>query len=154
MLSYTSALSQNVSINVLTKESGIVQKGKTVFFEVTINNTNASAIVGAYKIKAQITVADSAIVPIQKTGHQLPTGWEVISNDGNVMTVSNGKDLIAPNDARTLLIALEGKNIGGPVSLSGQLSFSNGIAPGTDPGSLNGDNPADNYSTSSCKVIE
>ncbi len=154
ILFYNTALSQNVSINVLTKESGIVQKGKTVFFEVTINNTDPSVIVGQYKLKAQITVADAALVTIQTAGHNLPTGWEIISNEGNVITISNGKDLIAPNDARTLLIALEGKNTGGPVSLSGQLFFSNGIAPGTEPGSLNGDNPADNFSTSTCKVID
>lgn len=153
ILFYTEAASQNVSINVLTKESGIVQKGKTVFFEVTINNTDPSVIVGIYKLKAQITVADSVIV-IEKTGHLLPTGWEIISNDRNVISISNGKDLIAPNDARTLLIALEGKHTGGPATISGQLFFSNGIVPGSDPGSLNGDKPADNFSTSSCKVVE
>jgi len=70
-----------------------------------------------------------------------------------VITLSNGKDIIAPNDARTLLIALEGKNAGGPVNVSGQLSFSDGVAPGTAPGSMAGDNPADNFSTSTCTVI-
>lgn len=147
------ALSQNASINVLTQNSGIVQKGKRIFFEVTINNTDALALVGVYKLKAQITVADSIVI-ITQQGHNLPTGWEIVNNNDGVITLSNGKDIIAPNDSRTLLIAIEGKNIGGPVSMSGQLFFSNGIAPGTEPGSLNGDNPADNFSTSSCKVIK
>lgn len=153
ILFYSAAQSQNVSINVLTQNSGIVQIGKSVFFEVTINNTDPSLLVGVYKLKAQVTVPDSIVV-IRKEGHNLPTGWEIISNDGNVITLSNGKDIIASNDARTLLIAIEGKNIGGPVSMSGQLFFSNGISPGTDPGSLTGDNPSDNFSTSSCKVIK
>jgi len=151
-LFYTAAVSQNVSINVLTKNSGIVQVGNTVFFEVTINNTDPSSYVGIYKLKAQITVPDS-ILTIQTTGHNLPTGWEIISNRNGVITLSNGKDIIASNDSRTLLIALQGKNTGGPVTISGQLSFSNGISPGTDPGSLKEDKPADNYSTSSCMVI-
>ncbi len=148
----TTAVSQNASINVLTQHSGIVQVGKTVFFEVTINNTDPSSNIGVYKLKAQITVPDS-ILTIQTTGHNLPTGWEIISNSNGVISLSNGKDIIASNDARTLLIALQGKNTGGPVTISGQLFFSNGISPGTDPGSLKDDKPADNYSTSSCKVI-
>ncbi|MBL0358286.1 MAG: hypothetical protein IPP72_16090 [Chitinophagaceae bacterium] len=152
ILFYTPAVSQNVSINVLTRNSGIVEIGKTIFFEVTINNTNPASLVGIYKLKAQISAPDS-IVTIQKTGHNLPTGWEIVNNTDGTITLSNGKDIIAPNDSRTLLIAIQGKNIGGPATLSGQLSFSNGISPGTEPGSLKEDNPADNYSTSSCKVI-
>jgi hypothetical protein len=149
----TSVASQNVSINVLTQESGIVKKGKTIFFEVTINNTDASIPVGIYKLKAQINVGDS-VVGIQQVGHNLPTGWEILNNVNGVITVSNGKDLIAPNDSRTLLIALKGKKIGGPVIISGKLNFSNGIAPGVESGFINEDKPADNYSTSSCKVIK
>jgi len=153
ILFYTPVLSQNVSINVLTKESGIVRAGNSVFFEVTINNTDPLTIVGMYKLKVQVSLASPAVA-IQKAGHSLPTGWEIISNDGNVITLSNGKDLIAPNDARTLLLSLEGLQVGGPVSISGQLSFSNGTPPGTEPGSLAGDKPADNFSTSSCTVVQ
>lgn len=150
---FTKAISQNVSINVLTQKSGIVSAGETVLFEVTINNTDPSLLVGVYKLKAQISVADS-IISIEAAGHNLPTGWEILSNTGNTITISNGKDIIAPNDSRTLLIAIRGKNAGGPVPISGQLFFSNGVPPGSDPGSLKGDNPADNYSTSSCTIIK
>lgn len=149
----TSAFSQNVSINALTQASGIVKKGKIVFFEVTINNTDASLPVGVYKLKVQINIADS-VIAIQQNGHNLPTGWEIISNSNGVITISNGKDMIAPYDARTLLIALKGKKLGGPVIISGKLNFSNGISPGVDSGYINEDKPADNYSTSSCKVVK
>jgi hypothetical protein len=152
-LKFINAQSQNVSMNVLTQNGGIVRKGKNVFFEVTINNTSSSSNVGIYKLKAQISVPDS-IVSIQQTGHNLPTGWEIISNTQNTITISNGKDLIAPNDSRTLLISIRGDNTGGPKTLTGQLTFSNGVSPGSAPGSLAGDNPADNYSTSTCKVIK
>ena len=135
----------------MTKNIGIVQKGHSIFIEVTINNTDPTSVVGVYKIKAKITVPNS-IVSITTNGHSLPTGWEIISNSDSTITLSNGKDIIAPNDARKLLIAIKGKKIGGPLSVSGQLSFSNGTAPGSEPGSSNGDNPLDNFATSSCLV--
>lgn len=144
---------QNLSINVITRNSGEVRENNIVFFEVTINNTDPVAIAGIYKLKAQVSIADTSLVSIQATGHDLPTGWQIIKHTGNVITLSNGKDIIAPADARTLLIALKGKNAGGPVTVSGQLSFSNGLAPGNEPGSSERDNPADNFSTSTCTVI-
>ena len=147
------ALSQNVSVNVITQNAGLVKKGAFVFFDVTINNTDPVAMAGVYKLKVQVSIADSSAVIIKSTGHSLPTGRQIINNTGTVITLSNGKDIIAPNDARTLLIALEGKNAGGPANVSGQLSFSDGVAPGTAPGSMAGDNPADNFSTSTCTVI-
>jgi len=145
------AAAQNVLINILTKNAGIVQKGHNTFIEVTINNTDPTSFIGIYKLKAQISVPNS-IVNITASGHSLPTGWEIISNSDSTITLSNGKDIIASNDARTLLIAIKGKKIGGPLSVAGQISFSNGSAPGTEPGSLKGDNPADNFATSSCQV--
>jgi hypothetical protein len=145
--------SQNLSINVITRDAGVVKKGGVIFFDAAINNTDPAALAGVYKLKVQVSIADSSVVAIKSTGHNLPTGWQIISNTGTVITLSNGKDIIAPNDARTLLIALEGKNAGGPVNISGQLSFSDGIAPGTAPGSMNGDNPSDNFSASTCTVI-
>lgn len=144
---------QNASINVITRNSGEVKENNIVFFEVTVNNTDPSAITGIYKLKVQVSIADTSLVAIQATGHDLPTGWQIINHTGNVIALSNGKDIIAPNDARTLLIALKGKKVGGPVTISGQLSFSNGIAPGIEPGSSERDNPADNFSTSTCTVI-
>src|SRR5262245_34954652 len=105
--------SQNVSINILTRNSGMVKKGKTVFLELTINNTDPATHVGVYKIRAQVHVP-SEIVSIDNTGHILPTGWTILSNDGSVIDLSNGKDMIASSDARTILIALRGNKTGGP----------------------------------------
>lgn len=150
---YTDAASQNTLINILTRNSGIVRKGEVVFLEVTINNTDPVTHVGVYKIKAQISVPET-IVSIADSGHVLPSGWTILSNNGSSITLSNGKDMIASNDARTLLIAVRGHKIGGPSTVAGQLSFSNGFTPGNAPGTLNGDLPADNYSTSTCKVIK
>lgn len=144
---------QNARINVLTQNAGIVKKGKTVFVEVTINNTDPNTYIGIYKIKAQISVP-SNILGIATTGHVLPTGWTITNNSGSTIILSNGKDMIASNDSRTLLIAIQGNAVGGPSTVSGNLSFSNGEEPGTAAGTMTGDNTGDNFSTSTCKVLK
>jgi hypothetical protein len=149
---FINAASQNALINVLTQNSGVTKKGKIVFLEITVNNTDPGSSIVAYKLRPQISVP-SAIASIQTTGHVLPDGWTITSNNGSTLFLSNGSDIIAPNTARTILIAIQGNKIGGPSTISGQLSFSNGAAPGSAPGSLPGDNPADNSSTSTIKVI-
>ncbi len=146
------AESQNAMLNILTQNSGIVIKGKTIFLEITINNTDPTSNIGVYKLRPQISVP-SEIVSIDSTGHVLPTGWVILNNNGSSFSLSNGKDIIAAGDARTILIAIRGMKIGGSSTLAGQLNFSNGVYPGTDPGTLQGDNPADNSSTSTVKVI-
>jgi hypothetical protein len=145
--------SQNVLMNILTQKEGIVKIGKTVFLQVTINNTDPTSFVNIYKLKATISVP-SAIAGIAVTSHVLPTGWTIISNDGTTINLSNGKDMITSRDSRTLLIAVKGKKAGGPSTISGHISFSNGEAPGTEPGTMAGDNPGDNSSTTSIKVIK
>ena len=149
---FMKAPSQNAMINILTRNAGVVKKGKTIFLEITINNTTLRDYIGIYKIRTQISVP-SEIVSIDTVGHVLPTGWKIISNNGSTINLSNGMDMMAASDARTLLIAIRGKKAGGPSTISAQLTFSNGYPPGTEPGSLQGDNPADNSSTSTIRVI-
>lgn len=145
------ASSQNAMVNILTQKFGMVKKGETVFLEVTINNTDPNDYISVYKIRAQISVP-SAIASIDSAGHVLPTGWTVISNNGSTINLSNGKDMIAASDARTLLIAIRGNKSGGPSTIACQLSFSDGNAPGAAPGTLQRENPADNSSTTTIMV--
>lgn len=144
-------VAQNVLLNILSQNAGIVQKGKTLFVQVNINNTDAKNHVGIYKIRTQISVPQG-IVSIAEQGHVLPTGWTITSNNGGTINLSNGKDMIAPNDGRVILIAIKGNKIGGPETITGQLSFSDGTAPGTATGTLKGDLTADNFSTTTCQV--
>ena len=149
---YHTASAQNVSINILTQNSGVVTRGRTSFLEVAVNNTDPNAYVGIFKIQVKISVP-ADIVSIPDEGHSLPTGWTITSNTGSTITLSNGKNMIASRDGRTILIALQGKKTGGPSTITGQLSFSTGESPGTAPGSLSGDSPADNSSTTTIKVL-
>ena len=147
------SFSQNVLMNILTQQSGVVKKGQTVLVEISICNTDAIDSVLAFKLKPQISFP-SSISTISKTGHTLPPGWTIISNDGSTIKLSNGQDIIPAHACRTILISMEGTSTGGPSTISGSLLFSNGVAPGSSPGGpTKNDNAADNNSTSTCKVI-
>jgi hypothetical protein len=52
-----------------------------------------------------------------------------------------------------ILIAIQGKEAGGPSTIIGQLSFSDGNVPGTAMGTLPGDDASDNSSTTTIKVV-
>lgn len=147
------ANSQNTMINILTQNSGVVNKGATVFVEVSICNTDAIDSVAAYKLRPQISIPVS-IASIPTSGHVLPAGWTIISNENGTIRLSNGTDIIPTHTCRTILIAIKGEGVGGPSTISGNLLFSNGNAPGSTPGAATTrDNPADNSSTSTCKTI-
>ncbi len=148
------AISQNVAINVVTQSSGVVKKGDVIFFEIYISNTSAIKIVPNYKLRPQISFP-TTLVSVQKTGHVLPKGWTIISNNNGVVTLSNGTDKIEQNESRKILISIKGNEIGGPSTISGNLLFSNGIEPGSIPGiTTAGDNLGDNISTSTVMVVK
>ena len=144
--------SQNVMLNAVTHHSGIVKLNETVFFEIKVSNTSPVIAIPAYKIKIQINFPES-LVNVPDTGHVLPDGWKILSNKNGVVLLSNGTDIIAENENRNLLIAIQGKAVGGPSSIKANLFFANGIEPGVTAGSsLKGDNTADNSSSSSIEV--
>lgn len=145
--------SQNVMINVLTQNAGIVKKGELIFFEVTITNTSPIKSLTMYKVRPQI-IFPTTLVSIPDTGHVLPKGWAITSIKNGVVMLSNGTDIIAENGSRTILIAFTGKSIGGPNTIIGNIFFSNGITPGTQSGPpTKEDNIADNFSSSVIKVF-
>ncbi|CAN5871877.1 hypothetical protein BH11BAC4_BH11BAC4_04600 [soil metagenome] len=145
------AAQANAYVNILTQNSGLVNLGATVFIEVTVGNTGPVSPIGANKVRAQLSVP-AAIAGIPLTGHILPAGWTITVNTGSAITVCNGSDIIAAGTARTILINVQGNAIGGPSTVNANLLFSSGISC-TTPGSLPGDNTADNSSTSSIQVI-
>jgi hypothetical protein len=156
---WVTAISVNVSaqanayINVLTQNSGQVNQGGVVNIQIEVGNTGPNSIV-ASKVKTAITVPTtlvSVLPSAQQTG--LPAGWTILSNTAaGVITLCNGTDVIPANEQRTILIKVQGNNIGGPSTLIGQLSFSGGTNCGS-PGSLSGNSTADDNSTSSIQVV-
>jgi hypothetical protein len=150
---YLGTAAQNVSINLLTHEAGIVGRNGLLVLEITINNSSATDTVAAFKLRPQVSIP-SKLVAVADTGHVMPAGWSIVYNMDGVVRFSNGSDRIAPFEARTILLLLRGVNPGGPATISGNLLFSNGIAPGNASGTATpGDNPADNSSTTTCEVV-
>lgn len=141
----------NGSLNILAGNVGIISLGGTEFVQATVNNTGPSASIGIYKIKVTITVP-SAIASIPSSGHTLPANWTILSNSGSQIVVSNGTDVLPVGSARQIFIAVMGHTEGGPSTIIGQLSYSNGIAPGSANGFLIGDIPADNSSSTAITV--
>jgi hypothetical protein len=150
----TGVMAQNLSLNILVKNSGKVNNGESVFLEVTVCNMDATISVPVYKLRPQISVP-SAIVTIPAMGHILPAGWSVTANKGTQIWLSNGTDTIGAGECRTLFIAMQAIKIGGPSTVSGNLLFSNGMPPGSVTGSQTpGDSPADNSSASTVEVLK
>jgi hypothetical protein len=150
---YENVFSQNVLLNILTQNTGIVSKNKLVFLEVSISNTSGTKTVPAYKLRPQISFPAN-LVSIADSGHTLPAGWKIVSNKNAVVILSNGTDIIPQNASRTILIAMRAKAVGGPYTISGNLTFSDGKAPGLMVGTATvGDNIADNTSTTTVKVV-
>jgi hypothetical protein len=141
----------NAFINILTQNSGIVNLGQTGYIQVDVGNTGPGSI-GMNKVRAQISVP-SAIVTIPTTQSGLPAGWIITNNTGSAITICNGTDIIDAGTQRTILIALQTVAVGGPSTVAGVLSFGPGTGVCTGPGSLPGDNVADNTSTSSIRVV-
>ena len=141
----------NALINILSGNGGIIGIGGTENLQVSISNSGPSASIGIYKIKVTITVPN-AIGSIPATGHILPIGWTITSNDGTTLKLSNGTDIIPVSELRNIFIAIKGIALGGPSTIFGSLAFSNGVAPGTGFGALTGDLTGDNNSTTTITV--
>lgn len=147
-----STAAQNVLMNILTQQSGVVKVGETTFIEITVNNTDPSRQITPYILRPQISIP--ANLHISNTAHVLPIGWAITSSSDSSITLTNGTDIIYPHEARTILIAIKGITTGGPYTISGSLLFSNGNEPGAAPGiPTPGDMPADNISTTTCRVV-
>lgn len=142
----SAAIAQNVSLNMLVLNSGVVPLGGNGTVQATVNaatgTSGQSTPVAAGKINVQITVPPSLL--ISTTQSNLPAGWIVRNNNGTVINICNSTTTIEVNTAVDLLIDLQGvtATTGAP-TMSGQLSFRTNCSA---PGSLGGDNPSDNSS--------
>ena len=143
----------NATLNILTLNAGQVNVGSVVDLQVSVGNTGPGSI-GINKVRAQISIPiaiATALPTAQQSG--LPAGWIILTNTGAGITVCNGSDIIPPGEQRQLFIKLQGTAVGGPSTINGSLSFGPGSGVCTGPGSLPGDNTADNTSTSSITVL-
>lgn len=146
LLSMPYANAQNVSINMLVLNSGVIPLDGNGTLQATINATTGTAgqssPVAAGKINVQITVPPSII--ISSTQNNIPAGWSIRNNNGSVINLCNSSSTVAVNTAVNLQIDLQGvSSTTGSPTISGQISFRTNCSA---PGSLSGDNASDNSS--------
>ncbi len=133
---------QDPSLNIVLGSSGVVNVGGTIFLQIDVTNNSASGTIVANKVRPQISVpANISFIPV--SGHNLPAGWTITSNNGSVIRITNTTDPIPAGTTRTAFIAVEGTADGGG-SILGNLTF-NGPAP-------SGDNTANNTSSAGLTV--
>jgi hypothetical protein len=152
MISSNATGQANAAINILSGNSGNVNLGGVGQINVQINNTGPTSNIGVYKIRCQITVP-TAIASINSVQANLPAGWTILSQSAGAINLSNGTDVITPGTARSFNISINGDVLGGPLTCGSQLTFSNGVAPGSGPGTLAGNNTSDDASQTTITVI-
>ncbi len=149
----TSGFSQaNPSMAVVPLNAGLVSLGGTLDLEITVGNTGISNI-PVFKLRPIITVPFIVnILPdIQQTG--LPPGWSIVSNTGSQIRICNGTDVMGGSSSRTILIKVQGVAIGGPSTFAGQINFANGVNCSIPGPAVAGNNPADDFATSTVQVV-
>jgi large repetitive protein len=146
-------LSTNASLNILSANSGIVTQGGIVDLSISVTNTGANPIV-ANRIRVQISIPNAIALPIATVSQTaLSPNWIVTSNTaGGVITICNNTDVIPAGQTRTSVVKVSGVNIGGPLTINAGLAFGT-VASCTGFGSLPGDIPADNTSTTGLTVV-
>jgi|GEM_PF-3745257 len=143
-LAVTGAAAQNVSLNMIVLNAGVVPVAGSGTLQATINATPGTGgqtnAVATGKINLQISVPST--LTIVTTQNNIPAGWTIRNNNGSVINLCNNTSTIAVNTAVNILLDLEGVSAttGNP-TISGQISFRTNC---TAPGSLAGDNPSDN----------
>ena len=143
----------NAFLNILTINGGQVNVGSTIDLQVSVGNSGPADI-GVNKVRAQISIPiaiATALPNVQQTG--IPAGWIILTNNGAGITICNGTDIIPAGEQRQIFIKIQGTAVGGPSTIAGALNFGPGTGVCTGPGSLSGDNTADNTSTTSITVL-
>jgi hypothetical protein len=144
--------STNASLNILSANAGVVNVGSVLDVSISVTNTGSNPI-QANRVRVQISIPNAIGLPLATASQTaLFTNWVVTSNTaGGVITICNGTDVIPAGQTRTSIIKVSGVTIGGPLTISAGLAFGNGTSC-TAFGSLPGDAPADNTSTTGLTV--
>jgi SprB repeat len=145
----TGAFAQaNVTLNMLTLNSGDVIINGSGVLQATVGNTGPSTTIPNGRLNVQISVPSTISIATTQSG--LPAGWTVTNNNGSVINICNSSTTVPVGTATQLLIALQGGPAAASGVISGQISFRTNCSA---PGSLSGNNPADDASTAGYNVV-
>lgn len=140
------AAQANVSLNMLTLNSGDVIINGSGTLEITLNNTGPTSVIPAGRLQVQITVPTSISIPAPQT----ISGYTFTSLNAQTVNICNSSTPIPVNGASTFTIALLGGATATTGVISGQTTFRTNC---TAPGSLAGNNTADDAGTAGFQVV-
>lgn len=149
-------LPTNANINIVTDNAGIVSQGSIINLSVSITNTGANPI-QKNRVRPSISIPIGIATAVLDNAQQipgLPTGWVIVANtSGATIIICNGTDVIPAGETRTAVLKIQGTALGGPLTIGATLQFGPGTGVCTGLGTLNGDAPADNISSTTITVV-
>jgi len=139
----------NVGIGVSAQNLGVVTLGATLDVDVLIANTGPNSIASGRLRPIFQTPPSTEWLPAALQTN-LPPGWTVLTNTGTQIRICNTTDIIPGATNRIFTIKVRGLTIAATSAITAQIAF--GISCVNGP-AIAGDNPADNFATSSVGVI-
>ncbi|MBL0358279.1 MAG: hypothetical protein IPP72_16055 [Chitinophagaceae bacterium] len=140
------AAQANVSLNMLTLNSGDVIINGSGTLQITLNNTGPTSTIPAGRLQVQVTVPTSISIPAPQT----ISGYTFTSLNAQTVNICNSGTAIPVGGASTFTIALLGGATATTGVISGQTTFRTNC---TAPGSLAGNNTADDAATAGFQVV-
>lgn len=139
------------NINVSPGNSGVVAVGSVIDLLIEIGNTGVSSI-AVSKLRPVIDIP-SNIVFLQTADQTLPSGWSIISNDGQQIRVCNTSTVVPGEDVVNVILKVRGVAISPPQTFTGQINFGNGTNCLSGGPSVAGNSTADDFATSTVETV-
>ena len=140
----------NVGIGVSSQSPFEVAVGATLDVDVLIANTGPNSI-GSGRLRPIFQTPPSTEWLPAALQTNLPPGWTVLTNTGTQIRICNTTDIIPGATNRIFTIKVRGLTIAATSAITAQIAFGNGSC--VNGPAFAGDNPADNFATSSVGVI-
>lgn len=141
----------NPYISVSPSNSGLVGVGATLDLFIDIGNTDVSNIAIA-KLRPIIDIPLS-IVFLPTSEQVLPAGWTIVSNNGQQIRFCNSGFVVDAGSLVTITLKVRGVSISPAQTFTGQINFGNGINCLNAGAQVPGNDPADDFATSTVEVV-
>ncbi len=136
----------NASLDLTTLNSGNIIINGSGSLQIRVNNTGPTSSIPAGRIQVQITVPPNISIPSGQTA----TGWTITTVNPQVANICNSGTIIPVAGVGQVILNLLGGSAAGAGSMSGQITFKTNC---TAPGSLSGNNTADDAATAGYNVV-
>lgn len=130
------AYAQDPDINIVTQQSN-TNDGAWVLgatdgtVDVTVCNNPTNGSIPTHRIYAQVSVPSQCVEIANSASQVLPSGWHIVSNDGQTIVVCNGTDVIPALDCRNFDLVLNTTAVSNPANVPQTITSTIGFYDGT-----------------------